>query len=316
MNCILCDIKVSDNNESEEHFLPQAIGGRDSSKKVICNRCNSCNEVKLDTPTTARYQFIATWLNVKRERGKHPNIRIPAKNFLNYLLLPGGEIQLESAQQEGPGGSTCIFFNSEEEFIKHKKKIDKKNRERNKRMVILGEGELGFSDLQFPPFSIGNDITFRTVTKAAFLFYVDVINPSSLPQETIRFINGEDNPNIVGPYYGDPDVLPGARSNCIYHAIIVRGEKAKGVLYGFVELFGTFRYKILLDSHYSGDDLLIKSIYDVISWKDIDWSPNICLSIENFEGLGTQDNVMAINKYLPVAFENLYSILLPKLRII
>ena len=41
LNCALCDIIITNENDTKEHIVPNAIGGRKKIKGFICRACNS-----------------------------------------------------------------------------------------------------------------------------------------------------------------------------------------------------------------------------------------------------------------------------------
>lgn len=73
MNCYVCDVELIKENETEEHIILNAIGGKLKSKKLICKVCNSNFGGRIDDSLAKQLNPIANLLNIKRERGKPQN---------------------------------------------------------------------------------------------------------------------------------------------------------------------------------------------------------------------------------------------------
>lgn len=75
MKCYVCDKEITSENETEEHILLNAIGGKLKSKKLICKGCNSDLGNKIDNSLARQLNPIANLLDIKRDRGNPQNER-------------------------------------------------------------------------------------------------------------------------------------------------------------------------------------------------------------------------------------------------
>ncbi len=92
MNCYRCDKPLNEENESEEHFIPNSIGGHTISKKLLCRICNS-KLAPLDASLANLLNIFMVLLNPRRDKGNIPLIN--AKNIHTkedvYLNADGTE---------------------------------------------------------------------------------------------------------------------------------------------------------------------------------------------------------------------------------
>ena len=70
--CYICCEELTKDNDSVEHIIPNAIGGKLKSKELICKKCNSKLGYSMDNELAEQLEFFCNFLNIDRERGK-PN---------------------------------------------------------------------------------------------------------------------------------------------------------------------------------------------------------------------------------------------------
>lgn len=92
-NCALCNVVLDEDNQTEEHIIPQAIGGRLKVKNFICLTCNNKFGHKWDCILADQLSFFSTSLNIKREK-KLPNHRVKTIDGNEYLKQPDGDFLL------------------------------------------------------------------------------------------------------------------------------------------------------------------------------------------------------------------------------
>lgn len=110
--CYLCGCELTNKNESLEHIVPNALGGKLKSKALLCKKCNN-NTGNLEEHLCNSLVFFISALEVKRERGKIPTIRKETESgrkiFLDAGLKPriqtefelkNGDINLSAPNEE------------------------------------------------------------------------------------------------------------------------------------------------------------------------------------------------------------------------
>ena len=62
--CYICGEELTKSNESEEHIIPNAIGGKLKSNKLICKKCNNQLGNDIDYKLTKQLDFFSNFLNI------------------------------------------------------------------------------------------------------------------------------------------------------------------------------------------------------------------------------------------------------------
>lgn len=93
--CYLCNTSLIGQNISDEHILLNALGGRLKSKKLICRSCNSGHGNGCDAALAKQLSPLAILLDVKRDRGKNPNLSAKTLDEMQDLIVYPGAIGAE-----------------------------------------------------------------------------------------------------------------------------------------------------------------------------------------------------------------------------
>ena len=89
MNCWLCSVVITPGNDSKEHIIPQAIGGRKTVSGFICKQCNNETGAEWDASLLKFLEFITMFVNPSREDGKRtPAVDATGDDGLEYLVPP------------------------------------------------------------------------------------------------------------------------------------------------------------------------------------------------------------------------------------
>lgn len=85
--CLACEGAL---DGSIEHAFPQALGGTKKSRNLYCEACNKRLGRDVDTPFTKDFEFATTALNVQRDRGPPPALKVTTLDGNSIYLKPGG----------------------------------------------------------------------------------------------------------------------------------------------------------------------------------------------------------------------------------
>ena len=100
--CVICDDIISTENDSEEHVLTEAIGGRLTVKGFICRRCNNRAGHTWDAQLASQLHPLSLIFGVARQRGSTPSLAI---------TTTAGEQLVQNA--DGPFSLTKPSFSEE-----------------------------------------------------------------------------------------------------------------------------------------------------------------------------------------------------------
>ena len=92
--CYITDERLSP-NETDEHIVPNALGGFLKSNKLVLSRINTGLFDKLDAELADRIE-IAKLIKFKKDRGKQPPIKGTTKDGIEYLIHDAKNITMLS----------------------------------------------------------------------------------------------------------------------------------------------------------------------------------------------------------------------------
>ena len=102
-SCALCGGQFEQLNDSEEHIIPNAIGGKRKVKGFLCRQCNNNTGREWDAALARQLNPISNLLNIKRDRGTPPDLEVETATGRSLLHKSDGHITTvrydESTQQ-------------------------------------------------------------------------------------------------------------------------------------------------------------------------------------------------------------------------
>lgn len=270
MNCYVCDVEINSENETDEHILINASGGRLKSKELICSKCNSDFGETIDGILAKQLNNLANMLMVKRHRGEpQPIVGHKHSTGEKYLLEVGGKPKLTKPsiykKVDEDKINISITARDEKELRKILTKIAKKHPHFNVEEVMKSAQlrEEHFEEaLHFQNIIGGNEV-FRAICKCATNFFIYCKGDPSQIKHLIPYIKGPENKEVVCMHYQDN--LYELKPDESFHIIHLVGNKQEGILYSYVDYFNTYKYLILLNDNYQGQDIKQTYFFDLIN---------------------------------------------------
>lgn len=107
-NCYICGVELNGKNESGEHVILNALGGRYKSKKLLCKNCNNSIGSDCDAALANQYHFLTNILELDLERGKPRAVTMEANDGLEYKIKSGETPELAHPIVETESGNEEI----------------------------------------------------------------------------------------------------------------------------------------------------------------------------------------------------------------
>lgn len=245
--CFGCGEKLTKDNNSEAHVIPNALGGRLAPKKLICRKCNTEFSELADNDLVNAFGAWPTLLNIPRQNGDNPPKTLDTKAGFKVRIEADGKTTRVDPQYEenqvAAGTSLDIGAGNKKTFGQLLKRAHKKYPqfdpvEAEKHAQIIS---LPISEICAPiNFSVGQ--TFGGVALCIWLFLIyrtrhAIIRKSDLRNmiATIKQGHGKLRYFFGGmPGLNGPDVPIG-------HKIVVQTIPSRGELIAYVEIFGALR---------------------------------------------------------------------------
>lgn len=278
-SCYICEQEILQGNTYNEHIILNSLGGKLKSKDLICLQCASSVDPG-DAALSKMLNPIANLLDIKRDRGQPQPFKAKITKIKKDInISPGGKPAFTKPQIKESKNEINIQARSEKELRKILKGYKRKYPQLtdNKIKEILSQAERGESHVGQVEFCINlNDQeSLRAICKMAISFYIDEGGDRNNISHLIPYIKGdEQDNNCVWYYYPSANnITDYLKSDKVVHILFIKGDTKKKILYGFIQLFSTFQFIILLNDNYTGDnfcrDLCKCYIFDVLEIKKI-----------------------------------------------
>jgi hypothetical protein len=282
MFCYACGKEITPSNRSDEHIIPNAIGGRLKSKSLLCKQCNSDFGDSIDSELSRQLNHIGNMLNIKRDRGNPQPIKgIYNKTGEQIILEPGGKPSMPKPviTEEANGDKKCVHVTARsvgeaKTILKGlNKKYPKINVEETLKNAEMKRKYL--DDEVHYSTDIGGEESFRSVCKTSVSFYMHTGGKREYIQDLIPYIKGDIEIDRVYFFY-DEEVISKDNGQII-HGLVLRGNSREKVLYMYVEYFNAFKFLVLLNDNYQGVNVNESYVFDLLNQAEIE--PAVTLNL-------------------------------------
>ncbi|WP_288051189.1 HNH endonuclease [Acidiphilium sp.] len=262
--CAICGQGITPADDSEEHIIPGAIGGRRTVRGFLHDGCNHRSGQTWDAALEKQLRPLALHFGVKRQSGRTLRMAITTTAGENFLLSAGGRLEMslpEIKRTPIPNGETfqvkaASIAKGREVLEGIKRKYPKVDVEsvlagaEVKRTYAQGVVRI---DLEF-----GGPVSGRSLVKSALALAHDAGLPIDRCGNALAYLREADAEPCFGYHYAD-DLVDGRPPVTPLHCVAIDANATTGLILGYVEYFGIHRAVVCLGRGYSGERL--KAIY-------------------------------------------------------
>lgn len=277
-NCALCDVLISEKNQTEEHVIPQAIGGRLKIKNFICRPCNNKFGHSWDFILADQLAFFSTSLNIKREK-KLPNYLVKTLDGKEYLKQPNGDFLLVRPiddVEKNLDGSFNIKIEAPNIKIAKDiiKKVSKNNNISEKSQIHMLENlkhnSAPMNQIIQDEINFGGEESGRSLVKTALAmaFYMGIdLKQCDL---AIGYLLKNQEPCYGYFYSNNKDFVKNRNKDIPFHCVHIKASSELKRIFGYIEYFGAFRVVLSLASNYEGETKEKSYFIDPVNNQHID----------------------------------------------
>lgn len=276
--CALCDSAITAQNDSREHIIPNAIGGRKKIRRFICKRCNNESGRKWDDELTRQLSPLCLLLSIRRDSGKiRPHVFDTTTGEQVLLHADGRMTPARTRHTKNEADQTRrIVARTEDEAKKLIKKLKSRHPDAK---VTVSETSEHFPGLIGFTLSPGGLTAGRSIVKSSLSIAVESgVNPKDCENARDYLLNERGEP-CFGYYYG-PDLVVD-RPDIPFHFVCVAGDPQTKQLLGYVELFGFHRMVVCLSEDYSGPELTNGYAVNPLDGTELPLTANLSLTKQN-----------------------------------
>jgi hypothetical protein len=283
--CVLCDACITAENDSWEHVIPNAIGGKKKIHNFICNSCNNSTGHRWDAELARQLNSLSLLLGITRERGMPPSQVFESTTGGKYTLHSDGRMTPEK-----PSYTESVMDNSVQISI-----VARDMREAEK--ILTGvkkkypqiniEEHLDSADMKTQymdgmlKFSLcfGGPDAGRSAVKSAVAVAINAGIPANSCDKAIEYLKNEDASPCFGYFY-TRDLVNGRQEGSVLHCVAIQGDSEKKTLIGYVEFFGAQRVVMCLSENYCGEDIQSYYAIDPISGKEVSLDLDLDITVD------------------------------------
>ncbi len=266
--CYLCGCNLEKGNMSDEHIIPQALGGCLISNRLLCRNCNSHLGKTIDAKFVKTFEpLICTLDIIGRNPSKAINCKILNEHGQIDGIMQGGKLYPKKPFYTWVG-KNVNFYGSKKNLKSFKKKIEKEAISKNiksSELVIRCIDDL--TGLFTVDFDIDNQNFHESMTKIALNFALNQGIPYRFLKHLISSKDNKLESGILLPYIPFTEfekILERTRSlietDFPSHTLVLFSERLgsnKKMLVCYIDLFSTFQHYIILSTEYEGSDIFI-----------------------------------------------------------
>ena len=294
-HCALCDTPLNDGNDSKEHIILNAIGGRKTVRNFICMQCNSRTGEKWDKELVAQLRPICTLLDIKRRHGDNQPVPVETVGGEQLLLYPDRSMaQLKPTFSERNLGH-ATEINIGVRSIQDVKKMlpGLKRKYPNLDIEEVLKKAIPTQEYLQEPFhfslEFGGDLAERSIIKSclALAYQTGLGIKDCEHAEEYLLGNGEQR---FG-YYNETDVVRNRPENVFFHCIFVCGDPESRQVLAYAEYFGCYRVVACLSSSYDGPRFSRCYAIDPLAGKELDLDVHLDFTPEDITAIYADEKV-------------------------
>ena len=265
-------------NDSGEHVIPNALGGKCRVRGFICDPCNKKTGSEWEAPLTKALERFSVLFGVPRRHrgsvqpaqfdmarysladGDVTNSQVPAafreENLEKVTMRPDGRMTIPK-----PTTPHHVKENSTHRIKQTFPSIDEANdqvkkwREKypNSKITVTEKATYESYWIDITPPEIDKPAQGRAITKMALALAVESGVRATDCEKAEEYFKEDDKP--CQSFFYDFDPIKNRVEGMPLHVVHVQGDSTRGQLIGYVELFGCLRFGVCLSTAYEGEPI-------------------------------------------------------------
>ena len=268
INCFLCDKKSIGSNE---HIIPDSLGGRLTTNDFICRGCNNKYGSTWDSSLQLQLSEISAFFDIRSLKNNNEKIvsySLENNSHLHYsykykhFTCADNSWQRFLKKDYVENGKYSFSFSTKKEANRFSKNLNKKFGDNVSLEANIKES------FRYPKsdegiilsLSIGGEKAGRSMVKtaAAYANYCKI--PSSNFSTVKDYLLGDSQPCFG--WFNKYEVLSCREFDFPIHVLGIYANKKKGKLFGYIEYFGCWRILVVLNDSYIGDDIMRCQVFN------------------------------------------------------
>jgi len=260
--CYACGDALTGASASLEHIIPNAVGGVLASRRLLCVACNNKLGHEVDKDLCNYVAPLGVLIGVRRDAGNGRAVQIQRADGTVVLLDHEGRMRTprpKFVERETDRGvditvTAATKREAEKTFAGLQRKWGKKFR--NVSRDPVSESIVEVDERMHFTLETGGPATNRAIAKIALGYYLHIGGDAAFVAGMIDYVRSGLRAGAVDAgWYAGPAPLAAEGDASLRHVVAVRGSASDGRLLGYVELFGSLHFAVVLADPYVGPDV-------------------------------------------------------------
>jgi hypothetical protein len=273
-DCFICGTPITSANDSREHIILRAIGGRRTTGGFICDDCNNKFGQGPDAEAAKQLNYWSLFFGIDRQGNEPPSARVKTAGGEDMLLGPGGKLSpvkptitskaVETGTQYAVKARSHAEARQILEGLKRKHPQIDVDAEMAKTQSVWAEpeGPIMFQSV------FGGDGAHKSAIKSAAAFAHECGLDHNRFEIARAYLQGAKIEPPIG-FYMERDLVQGRPAGIPIHCVAVKANPATGLLLGYVEYFGIQRCVVCLSENYAGPALEAAYAIDPLTAQEV-----------------------------------------------
>lgn len=266
--CLLCPAEITSENDSNEHLILNAIGGRRMVRGLVCKSCNNATGHEWDMVLSTQLLPLVLMFHVSRQRrSASPNLAVTTTAGEQVTINLDGRLTLskpkfETALTEDGKTSYQLVARTMAEARQMVMGLKRKHPEIDVE-AVLAQATVGESYLEgavHHDLGVGGELAGRSMIKSCVAMAFESGIPLAFCGLAIGYLTRSDGEPCFG-YYHERDLISDRPTGVPLHCLAVRADPESGLVLAYAEFFGLHRIVACLGDRYSGP--LIERAYSM-----------------------------------------------------
>lgn len=275
--CALCRTSLmKPNNDSNEHIIPQAIGGRKKVRNFLCRSCNNDAGRKWDKELCDQLKPFCTMLDIRRQKGENQPVPLRGVDDKEFVLNRDASISIPryTRVERDLGDKTEVTIEAKSMRDAKRQLVQEARKRSNLNVEEILSDATSLRDhmqaplrMSLPLFLSGEDASRSIVKSCLALAYQAGLSVDDC-ENARRYLEGTGE--ACFGHYNETDLVKNRPVGICFHTVCVSGDPTKSLILAYVEYFGYQRIVARLSDNYHGDAFVICHAIDPVSGEELD----------------------------------------------
>jgi hypothetical protein len=287
--CAICRQSFDVYGDSNEHVIPNSIGGRKKVRGFICRQCNSSCGQTWDAALAKQLNWFCQAIGIMRERGNGHPATVTTEKGMQLSLQADGTMTrkaptFKETKTDGGGVRIQMFARTKPEAERMLRGIKEKypHFDLEREIKSLKRTPFFVNDSARPQINLECPEAAKSLIKTALAQCFSLGISMQICKTGIDALNDPINGKTSCLYYSR-DLVALRPNNILFHLVSVFGSSEKRILLAYVEYFSALRVLIKLSDAYVGEDIVSSYAIDPQTGSEINLTADLNFSPEELD---------------------------------